>query len=743
VARDVVAGTVVFLVALPLCLGVALASNAPLFSGLAAGIVGGIVVGLLSGSHTIVCGPAAGLTTIVAAQIALLGSFRGLQTAVVLAGLIQIVLGAGRAGFIAAFFPSSVVKGLLAAIGLILILKQIPHVLGHDPDPEGEMTFYQPDRENTFSELGRMFGDLHPGAAAVGLVSLAFLIAWGFRKPTRSSLVPAPLIVVILGVAMSLAFQRLGGAWAIQASHLVQVPASDSLADVFGFFQTPDFTLLWNPSVYVAALTIAAVASLQSLLNLEVIDKLDPQQRSSPPSRELLAQGLGNLALGMIGGLPVTSVVARSAVNINAGARTKRANIVHGGLLLISVLLFPTWLNLIPLSCLAAILLVTGVKLARPSLFKQMWSEGRSQFIPFAVTTASIVLTDLLTGVLIGLATSIAFILASNVRRPLRRIVEKQLGGEVVTIQFGNQVSFLNRAALTRALDEIPHGGHVLLDARAADYIDPDLLDLIRDYEQKTAPARDIEVSLLGFRSRYQMEDRTRYVDYSSREIQRAVTPQQVLQILKDGHERFLAGRSLTRDLGRQVQSTASGQHPLAVVLSCIDSRAPAELIFDTGLGDIFSVRVAGNITSRKVLGSMEYATAVAGVKLILVMGHTRCGAVTAAVDLVGSSGTAAEATGCQHLDPIIGEIQQSVDPLECKGLGDLPPAEKRAFVDGVARRNVSRVVEAVLHQSETINALVREGKIMILGAVYDVVTGDIEYLPAPAREPEGAAAPA
>ena len=501
-SRDLTAGLVVFLVALPLCLGVALASNAPLLSGVLAGIVGGILVGILSGSHTSVSGPAAGLTAVVAAQIASLGSFEAFLLAVVIAGLIQIALGLARAGFLAAFFPSSVIKGLLAAIGVILILKQIPHVLGHDPDPEGDMAFLQPDDENTFSELGRLLGDIQPGAAVIGLVSIALLVVWDRWRSLKRSNIPAPLVVVLLGVGISLVFRRLGGRWVIEPSHLVQVPVADSLAGFFGLLPTPDFSQWSNPAVYIAAVTIAAVASLETLLNLEAVDKLDPQRRTSTPSRELMAQGIGNVVAGLIGGLPITSVIVRSSVNINAGGRTKLATIVHGVLLLVSVVFLPAWLNLIPLSCLAAILLVTGVKLASPALVRRMWDEGRYQFVPFALTVVAIVLTDLLIGVLIGLAVSIGFILRSNVRRPLRRIVEKHLGGEVVHIELANQVSFLNRAALARVLDEVPRGGHVLLDAQNTDYIDPDVLDLIRDFKEQTAPARGVEVSLLGFRRR-------------------------------------------------------------------------------------------------------------------------------------------------------------------------------------------------------------------------------------------------
>lgn len=728
--RDLTAGLVVFLVALPLCLGVALASNAPLISGLTAGIVGGILVGLMSGSHTSVSGPAAGLTAVVAAQIAALGSFEAFLLAVVLAGVIQIALGIARAGFLAAFFPSSVIKGLLAAIGIIIILKQIPHVVGHDPDPEGEMAFAQPDQENTFTELILMVTDIQPGAAVIGLLSLVLLVVWDRTKWLKKSPVPAALVVVLVGVGLTLLFRRLGGAWLVEPSHLVQVPVADDLAGFLTFFKTPDWSQWTNKAVYVAAVTLAAVASLETLLNLEGVDKLDPRRRTSPPSRELFAQGVGNVASGLIGGLPVTSVIIRSSVNINAGGRTRLAAIVHGVLLLVCVALFPVWLNLIPLSCLAAILLVTGVKLASPALFRQMWQAGKYQFLPFIITVVAIVLTDLLIGVLIGLAVSTAFILRSNVRRPLRRIVEKHLGGDVVHIELANQVSFLNRAALLKVLGEVPRGGRVLLDARGTDYIDPDILDLIRDFDEKTGPARGIEVSLLGFRKKYQLDDRIQYVDYSTRDLQEAVRPEQVLQILKDGNERFRTGERLTRDLGRSVQATAAGQHPLAVVLSCIDSRTPAELIFDLGVGDIFSVRVAGNVTSRKILGSIEYGCAVAGAKLVLVVGHTRCGAVAAAVNLIAAGQTAAEATGCQHIDYVVTEIQQSVEPAAGRAAAGLPAAEKEAFANEVARRNVARAVEELRRQSETLDRLAREGRIAIVGAMYDVTTGAIEFLP-------------
>jgi len=726
---DIKSGLVVFFVALPLCLGIALASGAPLVSGLLAGIIGGIVVGLFSGSHTSVSGPAAGLSAVVAAQILSLGSFSAFLMAVILAGLIQIGLGLAKGGFISEFFPSSVIKGLLAAIGVIIILKQIPHLVGHDPDPEGEMSFFQPDLQTTFSELISMFGDFQLGASMIGLASLALLVLWDKWKPLKTSLFPAPVAVVLLGIGAVLWFEQLGDPWLIKPSHLVQVPVASDVTELVGLLPRPDFSQWMNPAIYMAGLTLAIVASLETLLNLKAVDRIDRQQRISPPSQELLAQGIGNVACGLIGGLPITSVIIRSSVNVNAGGQTKLATLVHGALLLVSVPLIPTWLNTIPLSCLAAILLMTGIKLASPALMTQMWAEGRYQFIPFAATLTAIVFTDLLIGIVIGLVVAIGFILNSNMRRPVRRFVEKHLGGDVVHIELANQESFLNRAALSHVLAEVPRHGRVLLDAQNTDYIDPDVLDLIRDFKEQTGSARGIDVSLIGFRNEYKFKDQIQYVDYSTRELQAALTPQQVLQILKDGHERARSGRRLTRDFTRQVRATAEGQHPLAVALSCIDSRTPVELIFDLGMGDIFSIRIAGNITSRKVLASAEYGCAVAGAKLMLVIGHTRCGAVSAAVKFLGSRLTAAEATGCQHLDAIVNEIQRSADGMTPQAASEPSSTEALAIVDAVARENVLRVVKEIRQQSRTLDGLVQDRRIAIVGARYDVVTGGIEFV--------------
>lgn len=729
VIRDLVSGLVVFLVALPLCLGIALASGADLFSGLLAGIVGGIVVAAISGSHTSVSGPAAGLTAIVAAQIASLGSFEAFLLAVALAGVIQIGFGIAKGGALSAFFPSSVIKGLLVAIGVILILKQIPHVVGHDTDPEGEMSFQQPDHENTFTELFTVFaGEIHVGALVIGLASLALLIIWDRLPALKKSLVPAPLIVVLIGVALSFWFRGFGPTWAIGNSHLVQIPVASSPAEFLSFLRTPDFSQILNPAIYFAAFTIAIVASLETLLNLEAVDKLDTAKRHSPPSRELVAQGCGNLVCGMIGGLPVTSVIVRGSVNVMSGSKSKLSAIFHGVLLLISVVLLPVYMNMIPLSSLAAILLVTGFKLASPKIFKQMWSEGRYQFIPFIVTLLAIVLTDLMIGIFIGLAISVLFILNSNLRRPIRRIVETHLNGDITHIELANQVSFLNRAALARVLSEAKPGSRMLIDASGSDYIDPDVLSLIRDFKENVAPARNVLVNLQGFRSKYQLHDEVQFADYSTRELQDQLTPDQVIEILKEGNRRFHTGTRLTRDLGRQVDATSMGQSPLAAILSCIDSRVPAELVFDLGLGDIFSVRVAGNVIGTKSLGSLEFGIGVARSKLVVVLGHTRCGAVTSAVKLVGNGQDALSTTGCQHLQSIVDEIAPSVRELKPSSLSELSEDEMERLCDRVSWHNVNRTVEEILKRSEVIRQAVREGRAKVVGALYDVRSGHIQF---------------
>ncbi len=723
--------------ALPLCLGVALASNAPLFSGILAGIIGGIIVGSISGSSVSVSGPAAGLTAVVAVQIQQLGSFEAFLVAVFLAGIIQLILGICKLGFVAAFFPTSVIKGLLWAIGIILVLKQIPHLVGHDVDPIGGNSFIQADHQNTFSELLVSIFDMHPSAVLIGFLSILILVLWDKFKVLKDSKIPSPVIVIVLSIVINLFLQKMGAFWSLTPAHLVQVPVANSIKGSLDFLIMPDFNILSNPTLFTAAITIALVASLETLLNVEALEKLDPLKRSSHPNRELIAQGCGNMIGGLIGAIPMTSVIVRSSVNINAGASSKISTVFHGLLILFSVVFIPNWLNLIPLSALAAILLVTGLKLASPETLKQMWKEGKYQFLPFIVTVLAIVFTDLLMGVIIGLAVAICFILHSNIRRPIKKVMEKHANGtEVLHIELPNQVSFFNKASLENTLKSVPSGGHVLINASGTDYIDPDILDLINDFK-KDKNDKKIVLSLAGFQDKYsQLEDQIQYIDFTSREMQEGLDPKRVLETLKEGNLRFRNEVHLTRSLTRQLNIASTGQYPMAVVLSCIDSRSPVELIFDLSIGDIFSVRLAGNVISRKVLGSIEYSCAVAGAKVILVMGHTSCGAIKATVDLICNNTTALEATGCANLDWLVDEIQKCINKDECKDYNQWPIEQKQKYLDRLAFKNVCRTIHKIRQNSSTIEKLLISGKIAIVGAMYDVSKGDVKFFEINELEP-------
>lgn len=505
--QDLPASIVVFLIALPLCLGIALASGAPLFSGMIAGIVGGLVIGALSNSHTSVSGPAAGLTAVVLISIQQLGSFQAFLLAVVLAGVLQFILGLVRAGSIANFFPSSVIKGMLSGIGIIIILKQIPHALGYDKDAEGDMAFFEAGGSNTLTTLWDTITNyIHPGATFITLVALSILIL-GERPRIKKLLGPVPgaLIAVLVSVLINEAFKAGGGEWAVRAEHLVNIPVSESLSGFFGQFMLPDFSQWNNPAVYQIALTLCAVASIETLLCIEAIDKVDPFKRTTNPNIELRAQGIGNLVSGLIGGLPVTSVVVRSSANLNAGARTRMSAILHGLFLFLCVLSIPTLLNKIPLAALAAVLLQVGYKLAKVSIFKEAWASGKYQWWPFIATVVAVVFTDLLTGVAIGLCISIFSILRSNMKNAYFFHEEEYHEGDIIRVKLAQEVSFLNKASIKMTLDHLPANSEVIIDATDTAYIDYDVLEIIREFGTVKAPAKNIKVMLNGFHERYEI----------------------------------------------------------------------------------------------------------------------------------------------------------------------------------------------------------------------------------------------
>ncbi|MBC6994558.1 SulP family inorganic anion transporter [Lewinella lacunae] len=497
--NDLPASIVVFFVALPLCLGIALASGAPLFSGLIAGIIGGVVVGAISGSQLGVSGPAAGLAAIVLVAITNLGSYENFLLAVVIGGALQIVFGALKAGVIGYYFPSSVIKGMLTGIGIIIILKQIPHFFGWDKDPEGDFSFVQPDGQTTFSEIQLMLDNISPGATLIAFISLAILILWDqvlSKKGKIFTLIQGPLVAVVLGIIYFVVL-RENEAWGISAEHLVTVPIPTDLASFLGQFSFPNFGAVTDVNVWVTGFTIALVASLETLLCVEATDKLDPEQRVTPTNRELFAQGTGNIFSGLIGGLPITQVIVRSSANIQSGGKTKVSAIVHGFLLLISVVTIPGLLNKIPLSVLAAILIVVGYKLAKPSTFISIYRTGWKQFVPFIVTVVGLIFTDLLIGICLGLLVGIFVILYKSYQNS-HFLHIKEVGSDQVKTQMAlaEEVTFLNKGAILRELDRLPRGSLLELDITKTKFVDYDVIEILENFITQ-AKERKIETHLV------------------------------------------------------------------------------------------------------------------------------------------------------------------------------------------------------------------------------------------------------
>jgi len=514
IKNDLPASIVVFFVALPLCLGIALASGAPLFSGVIAGIIGGIVVGGLSGSKIGVSGPAAGLAAIVLTAIGGLGGYENFLVAVVLAGAIQLLFGFLKAGIIGYYFPSSVIKGMLTGIGIIIILKQIPHFFGYDANPEGDFAFIQPDGENTFSELINMLNYITPGSVVIGLIGLGILLFWDkvlSKKGKIFQIVQGPLVAVVLGIIFYLV-TKSNASLAIAQSHLVSVPVPEDAASFFGQFSFPNFAAITNPDVWIVAFTIALVASLETLLCVEATDKLDPHKNVTPTNRELLAQGMGNMFSGLVGGLPITQVIVRSSANIQSGGRSKLSAIIHGFLLLISVILIPRLLNMIPLSVLAAILLIVGYKLAKPALFVKMYTMGWKQFVPFTVTVFGIVFIDLLYGIALGLMVGVVVILIKSYQNS--HFLHKE-GADIndgrIKMTLAEEVTFFNKGAILKELDRLPKDSFLELDVRKTRYLDNDIVEILEDFAFK-ANQRNITIKLVSERGI--VENPSSYIDF-------------------------------------------------------------------------------------------------------------------------------------------------------------------------------------------------------------------------------------
>jgi MFS superfamily sulfate permease-like transporter len=497
IKTDLPAGLVVFLIALPLCLGISLASGAPLFAGIIAGIVGGIVVGFASGSQINVSGPAASVALIVLTAIQTLGSFELVLSAVILAGIIQIILGFLKAGTVAYFFPSSMIKGILASIGLILIINQIPHAFGY----KGLGGFSQSESGIITAGFLYLLESIHLGVTIITLISLAIIIFWDRPALKEKYLVvrrvPGALVAVLVSIGLYLLFRASFPALALAESHLVQLPVAEGIADFFSFFSFPDFSQITNPELYTIALSIAFIASLESLLSTEAGDKLDPYKRKTSTNRELKAQGIGNIVAGFIGGLPVTAVIVRTSANVSSGGRTPLATITHGTLMLICVMAIPRVLNMIPLASLSAVLFVVGYKLTAFPLYAKMYRAGMRQFLPFFLTVVAVLFTDLITGILIGGAISVFFILRDNYKTPYFFQREEHQQGEKIKLTLSEEVTFLNKASMLLTLDHLPPNSEVVIDATRSVNIDDDVLEIIEEFKQ-TADYKNIRLETVG-----------------------------------------------------------------------------------------------------------------------------------------------------------------------------------------------------------------------------------------------------
>lgn len=712
---DIPAGIAIFFIAIPLSLGIALASGAPLFSGLIASIIGGIVVAPLSSSALGISGAAAGLVIMMLTDIEKFG-FTAFLCVVILAGVFQILMGLAKMGSIAHYFPSSVIKGMLSGIGIIIFLKQIPHAVGYDRDYEGDLEFFQSDNYSSFSELSHMMEFISPTAIFIAVVSLAILILWEQPKLKRSNffqVLHGALITIVVGVWINEFFQIFNPDLALKESHLVNLPVSTNIGDLLQQMHSPDFSQFLNPEIYISALFLALLASVETLLSVEAVDRLDIYKRVTPPSRELIAQGIGNIVSGLLGGLPLTQVIIRSSINIQSGAKTKAAGFISGSLLLLTVVFIPEWLNKIPLASLASVLLVVGYKLTRPKTFKKMYRSGMYHFIPFIVTIFGLIFTNLVFGVLIGMSAALLSIVLENYKTA-QYFRETHIGNKII-FRLSEHVSFLNKATLKQTLDQLSANSEVVIDATRSKYIDYDVFEVIRDFK-KEAPLKNIQLTLQNVRG-FGVLKPVENVQTHTYESQQALTPAEVLQVLKDGNANFVNNLESNRNFLEQVNDTSDGQFPIAIILSCMDSRTSTELVFDQGLGDIFSTRVAGNVVNNDILGSMEYACQVAGSKLIVVLGHTHCGAIKGACAQVK----------LDHLTGLLDKIQPAVNCI-CSKNNVTEIGCRDDLIQEVADKNVQIMVEQIKQRSQALNDLLQARKIGIVGGMYDIETGKVKF---------------
>ncbi len=717
---DFISAIVVFLVAIPLCLGIALASGAPLFSGILSGIIGGIVVGSLSGSSVSVSGPAAGMATVVLAGIAQLGSFQIFLAALTIAGILQIIMGTLRAGFIADYIPSNVIQGLLCAIGILLIVKQLPLAFTLSSSL-AELKDHLLDVTDALSlnPLLNISMHINTGATIISLSCMAVMFYIDKTKIQWLKSLPGPIIAVILGIVLNELFSLTNSLLVQNGPHLVNIPKHEGFMEFFSEMQTPDWgAALTNPHVYLYAIIIAVIASLETLLNIKAGEKLDKKRRYCSKDQELLAQGCGNLVAGLVGAIPITSVIVRTSVNIQSAARTKFSAILHGFFILAAVMLIPATLNKIPLSALAAILIYTGYKLTSPKIYMSIYRQGMDRFFPFIMTIICIVGLNLLTGILIGLSISLFFILRSNSQARFDIVKEIYPNSEINRLILPQQITFLNKASLITELDAIPKHSQLIIDAHYSDYIDREIIEFIKEFKRELAPLKDISLNLVGFKEQYNIHNYVTFINVTTYDVQSLLTPAKVLNVLKEGNERFLNDTMIHRNIKSDIKQTATTQFPIALVLGCIDSRVPIETIFDMSFGDIFCIRIAGNVVNDDVLASIEYACAVVGAKLIVVLGHTGCGAVRAACDGVKQG----------HITQLLNKIQPSILAEKETVADDHRNSSNENFVNNVMELNIANTLQQIYQGSKILRTVTEEDNLGMVGAVYDVHTGRVQF---------------
>ena len=714
---DFIAALVVFLVAIPLCLGTALASGAPLFSGILSGIIGGIIVGALSGSHVSVSGPAAGMAAVVLAATVQLGDFNTFLLALMLAGLLQIIVGSLRAGFIADYVPSNVVQGLLCAIGILLIFKQLPLAFTHSSNL-AELKLQLLDMEEGFSFKPLFDLSFHINSGAMILSSTAIALLIYFDKTTNKwlSVIPGPIVAVISGILLNDLFIYTDSYLTQNTPQLVNIPRHEGLGDFFAQMNSPNWSAWTNPKVYLYAGILAIVASLESLLNIKAGEKLDKSRRSSSKDQELIAQGIGNFTAGLIGGIPITSVIVRTSVNIQTGAKTKFSTILHGVFILLAVSLIPQTLNKIPLSSLASILIYTGYKLTKPAIYFKIYHQGWDRFIPFIATLIGIVAINLLAGILIGLLVSLFYILRSSSQVRLDIIKEIYPNGVTNRLVLPQQTTFLNKASLIAELNSIPKHSQLIIDARYSDFIDKEIVEFIKEFQREEAPHKQISLNLIGFKDHYNIHNYIDFINVTTYDVQATLTPIQVLNILKEGNHRFLKDTQIHRSLKIDIKHTASTQHPIAVVLGCIDSRVPVETIFDMSFGDLFCIRVAGNIVNDDVLASIEYACHMMGAKLLVVLGHTRCGAIQAACDGLEKG----------HITQLLSKIQPAIAAEQHTACDRT--SHNNEFVYNVTELNIANTLQHIYQDSAILRLMTDQEDIGMVGAIYDVNSGHVNF---------------